>query len=51
VGENHAEFCLCKDPESSLSTLPCYGCELVVFDKAVHLIDMSQNDPRESIYD
>jgi len=33
VGENHAEFGLCKDFELSPSSFSCCGCELVVFHK------------------
>ena len=51
VGEHHAEFGLFKNPKSSLSTLPRYGCELAISNKPVHFIDMTRNDPGESHYD
>ena len=33
-----------KDLESCISTLPCCGCDLLISDKPMHLIDMTPNE-------
>mgnify|MGYP001132925556 CR=1 FL=1 len=50
VGEHHAEFGLFKGHESYLFFLPCCGCDVIVSDDFVELIDVSPNDPPESDY-
>jgi len=42
MGEHHAKFDLFKDHESSPSSLPCSGCDVIVFDEFVKLIDVSK---------
>jgi len=51
VGENHLEFGLFKDCESSPSTFSCYGCEAVVLDEHVNLLHVCPNDPPSFDYD
>jgi len=51
LGDHHAEFGLFTDRESSMTTLPYCGCDLVVYDKPEYLIDVTPNDPQESHYD
>jgi len=45
VGEHHAEFDLFKGCNSSLTTLPCCGCEVLDLDKPTSMLDMNPNDP------
>jgi len=41
----HVEFGLFKDFESSPSTLPCCGCEVLDSNKPMSMLDMTLNDP------
>ena len=50
LGERHAEFGLFKNHKSFLSSLPCCGCDMVVSDGFVKLIDVYPNDPHEFDY-
>jgi len=45
VGENHTEFGLFKDCESSLSTFSYCGCDVLDLDEPAHLTDITQNYP------
>jgi len=44
-GEHHVEFGLFKDFESSPSTFPCCGCEVLDSNEPVSMLDMTLNDP------
>jgi len=50
MGEHYVEFGLLKDHEFSHSFLLCCGCDVVVFDDFVELIDMPHNDPHKCDY-
>jgi len=50
VGEYHAEFGLFKDYDCSLSSLACCGCDVVISDDFIQLIDVCRNDPHEFDY-
>jgi len=43
--EHHAEFGLFKDFESSSSTLPCCGCEMLDSNEPMSMLDMTLHDP------
>ena len=45
MGENHAKFGLFKNCESFPSIVSCCGCEVIVLDEHVNLIDICPNDP------
>ena len=49
-GEHHAEFGLFKHHESSPSSFPCGGCDLVVSTKIMELFDVCPSDPHEFDY-
>ena len=43
--EHYAEFDLFKGHESSYSSLSCGGCDIIVSDTPMKLIDKHSNDP------
>jgi len=45
VGGHHTEFSLFEDFESSPSTFSCRGCEVVVYNEPMSMLDMISNDP------
>jgi len=45
MGEHHAEFDLFKGYEFSLTSLNCYGYDVLRFDEAMKLVDVSMNNP------
>jgi len=51
VGENHAEFGLFKDCESSPFNFSRCGCEAFVLHEHVNLLDVCPNDPSSFNYD
>ena len=51
MGEHHAEFGLFKDHVSSSSSFAYCGCDLVVSNEFVELIDVCLNDPYELNYE
>jgi len=48
---HHAKFGLFKDHKSSLSSFSCWGCDVIVFDKSMELIDRSINHPLVFYYE
>ena len=51
VRQNYAKLSVFKDHDFSHYTLPNCGCDEVVSDKFVQLINVSPNDPRIFDYD
>ena len=50
VGEYHVEFGLFKDHESCCSSFSCYGCDVVVFEEFLELVEVHSNDPYKLHY-
>ena len=48
--ECHAEFGLFKDHGSSPSSPPYCGCDVVISDRFVELVDVCPNDPYRFAY-